>query len=133
MDGSRERLAALADLCGCSLSWLVACRITSAAWPLRERRLSVGWPVHRKLSARPDRFVLLGRFVRQCARDGVTPSGDRLGVWLAERTPRYCGFGRPRLDPVVKVERLALALDRESLRRLVERLSAALAVPVAVA
>ena len=83
MDGSHERLGALADELGCSRSWLTACRITAAVWPRRERRGTVGWPVHAAaLSARAGRIVILDHFVEHCERERVTPSAarcDRLG------------------------------------------------------
>jgi hypothetical protein len=85
MDGSRARLDALADELGVSTSWLVACRITASAWSRRERR-SVAWPVHRALSARPDRIELLGEFRKACAEAKVTPSAHRLADWLDEST-----------------------------------------------
>jgi hypothetical protein len=183
-DGSHQRLQHLADELGASWQWLGACRACSAAWPRRERRLSVAWSVHRHLAARPDRFALLDAFCRECQRADVTPSLARLTAFLddhdadapgrdaegrgpdADATPcralplraqpdppaeaAYATIqtttdaapdepvatatttvpirrpGRPRGDPVTRVERLALALPRPDLERLVERLFAAL-------
>jgi hypothetical protein len=136
MDGSRVRLAALADTLGCSLSWLVATRICSASWPRKQRRLGVPWPVFRALSARPGRVVVLDHFLTECCERNVTPSAQRLAVWLADDVRstdvRSDGRrGRPRFDPVDRLARQALALDRDALERLVARLQAALTAEAA--
>ena len=129
-DGSTARLQALAELFGCSWSWLSACRATSAAWRLRDRRPSVCWAVHRHLVARPDRVSILDEFVRHCSRAKVVPSQKLLVAYLDDHVGRSA-FGRPRADPVLAIERRALALDRPALERLVERLAAALRTPAA--
>ena len=127
-DGSRARLEALADTLGVSVSWLTACRATSAAWPPKERRPTVAWSVPRHLAARADRLALLDAFCGTCSRAHVTPSRARLVCWLDHHDRNPVGQGRPRQDPVDKIIREALRLDHDSLARLVERLSAALAV-----
>jgi hypothetical protein len=129
LDGSREKLGRVADELGCSVSWLTATRITAAAWPRRHRRGTVSWVVHRKLSAHPGRVILLDHFADDCRREGVTPTGPKLRAWLDANSPKASklrSVGRPRLDPVARVEKLALQLDRDQLARLVERLAAAL-------
>ena len=53
-------------------------------------------------------------------------------MWLdTEAPPIVRSVGRPKLDPIEKCYRQALALDRDALRRLVDRLTAALAAAVA--
>jgi len=211
MDGSREKLAGVADEVGVSISWLIACRITAAAWPRKDRRPTICWPVHRWLSAHDDRAVLLADFASECERAKVTPSAARLRQWFdpaavanapvvdpdqeipdsvgadapvvrdanasvvdpdqdvpglrdadasvilldqdvpnldsanAEATEPDLGQpdlhsanaaprprpGRPRLDPVAKVERMALRLDRDALTALVHRLLAVLELQAA--
>ena len=119
IDGSRDRLGLLAGELGCSLSWLTACRITSAAWPRGATRRAVArvpppqrtTGPHRRTGEVPERL-------RQ--RGGVPPSLARLVEWLDAQPAPLRRAGRPRLDPVVRVERLALALDHDSLARLVE-------------
>lgn len=134
-DGSTQLLERLADELGCSRSWLAACRATAAAWPRAERRVSIAWAVSRGLVARADRVALMDAFCRQCERDHVVPSAAKLRVFLdrldARRARHHATTGRPRLDQVTKVERMALALDRESLARLVDRLTAALVAAAA--
>ena len=133
-DGSSFRIRALADELGCSWSWLAAVRATSAAWPSRERRLTVAWSVHRSLSAYPNRFLLFDEFCAACQRDHVTPSLARLMAWLDEGRRPIDGLpGRPRVDPIARVERLALRLDHEHLALLIERLSRILATEAAAA
>jgi hypothetical protein len=131
-DGSRERLGALADELGVSVSWLTACRATGAAWPPSERRPTVAWAVSRHLAARPDRFALLDAFCRDCSRAHVTPSRQRLVAWLDQHDRRAevarPALGRPRQDPIDRLVREALRLDRDALARLIERLSDVLAV-----
>ena len=131
-DGSSFRIRALADELGVSWQWLSACRATSATWPPRERKPTVAWSVHRHLSSHPDRFVMFDQFRDDCAREHVTPSLARLVGWLdqQQRTPT---LGRPRVDPVARVERLALRLDHEHLALLIERLSRILATEAAAA
>jgi hypothetical protein len=134
LDGSRRRMELLADELGCSLSWLTALRLTAAAWPSRERRAAVPWSVHRDLRTDPDRFVTLASFTARCGRDWVTPSVGRLAVWQAGRASTAARSarrsptrsGRPKLDPVERVARQALALGRADLERLVVRLQAEL-------
>jgi hypothetical protein len=118
----------LAEELGCSSQWLAACRTCSAAWPPRERKPTVAWSVHRALCAYPNRFTLFDQFRHECERDHVTPSLARLMRWLDEedRRPQSGLPGRPRVDPVVRVERLALKLDHDSLVTLVARLTEAL-------
>lgn len=133
-DGTSRRLEVLGEELGCSASWLTACRAAAAAFPERERRPSVAWSVHRHLAARHDRVALLDRFVTACERDGATPSLRLLTDWLDQLDAgrrRGRTIGRPRTDPVVRVERLALRLEHDDLRRLISRLSAALAVQTA--
>lgn len=127
-DGSWARLCRIADELGCSASWLAATRTTAAAWPERERRPSISWACHRALSARPDRLRLLHDFARDCERQQVVPSLKALTGWLDD-VDRQAGrplqrLGRPRQDPVVAVERLALRLDQHDLERLISRLQA---------
>ena len=86
IDGSRAKLAALAGELGVSLKWLVAARICAASWPARERRPSVGWPVHRWLAARADRYDVLADFTAHCSRLRVAPSLGRLRGWLDDPT-----------------------------------------------
>jgi hypothetical protein len=131
MDGSRRRLEDLADVLGCSASWLTACRICSAAWPPRHRRSSVGWPVFRALSARPGRIVILDHFVEHCRQHKVTPSVQRLTAFLDTDARSGTRPGRPRLDPVDRLARQALTLDRDALARLVARLTEALTADTA--
>ena len=131
-DGSSFRIRALADELGVSWQWLSACRACAAAWPSRERRPTVAWSVHRHLSTHADRFALFDRFREACARDHVVPSLARLVAWLDEQD-RQPAVGRPRRDPVERLERMALRLDHEALARLVERLSRVLATEDAAA
>jgi hypothetical protein len=125
-DGSYERLQPLADELGVSRQWLTSCRAAAAAWPSKERRPSVAWAVHRLLVSHPDRIAKLDRFVKHCARQQVTPSHAALRLWLDSLVVEQPTLGRPRADPAVKLERMALALDTEALARLVERLEGAL-------
>lgn len=127
-DGSGERIEAIADELGCSASWLSGCRAAAAAWPRRERKPTVAFAVSRALTAYPNRFALLDQFERQCHRDHVTPSLQRLTTWLDQqnRRPHLVRTGRPRADPTVKVERMAMALETEALERLIRSLQDAL-------
>ena len=128
-DGSSQLIEALANELGSSVAGLSAARITAAAWPLRERRPSVAFSVHRELAGRADRFALLDRFIDGTRRSQVTPSTLRLRDFLAKADPTPTRRGY--VDPVERLARAALALDRESLERLIERLSEALAAPAA--
>jgi hypothetical protein len=131
MDGSRRRLEDLADTLGVSVSWLVATRICSAAWPRKHRRLGVPWPVFRALSARPGRVTILDHFLADCSMRKLTPSTARLSEFLATNPRTGVRPGRPRLDPVDRLARQALTLDRDALARLVARLQAALTADTA--
>ena len=125
-DGSYQRLQRLADELGVSRSWLTSVRACAAAWPPKERRPSVSWHVHRRLAPFPDRVERLDRFVRHCEQRKITPSFRLLQDWLDSTAPLRPTLGRPRVDPAVRLERQALALDDEALTRLVERLEAVL-------
>ena len=132
-DGSQARLAALAEELGCSLSWLNGCRTAAGAWPERERRLSVAFSVHRHLALRPDRIRLLAEFREACARERVIPSRARLIEWLDGQGCQPSGLGRRPVDPVDRLERLALRLDHEHLALLIERLRRVLATEATAA
>jgi hypothetical protein len=120
-DGSYEKFTVLADTVGVSRSFLTSCRANAAAWPAKERK-SVAWAVHRLLAARPDRFVLLGDFIDHCNRQRITPSHAALRIWLDALSEAPTPLGRPRVDPVSRCERMALALETDALARLVQRL-----------
>jgi hypothetical protein len=86
-DGSQAKLRSVASLVGggTSVSFLAAARTTAAAWPVERRRSDVAWNVHRKLSARPDRFRLMTEFVCWATATGTTPSRPAVEAWLHHR------------------------------------------------
>jgi hypothetical protein len=128
-DRSTRRLEALAEELGCSASWLIACRAAAAAFPERDRRMTVAFSVHRALAAREDRLKLLEDFVEHCRLGKVVPSLKLLTSWLDARDARGAprpAVGRPRQDQWVRVERMALALETQALEVLVSKLTDAL-------
>jgi len=130
-DGTRVLFDRLADELGVTVSVLVHARLTAAAWPSRERR-PVSFTVHRDLRALPGRFALLRSFMADCEREGVTASDGRLPAWLHAHAAGAVSL-RPRLDPIERLTRAALALDHDALVRLIERLTAALAASAVAA
>jgi hypothetical protein len=127
MDGSRELLDTVSCQLGCSVSWLTAVRIAAAAWPEEERRSGVGWTLHRALSAREDRGILLDTFVGSCRQQSERPTVRNLHAWLGRHTlPPESKRGRPRLDRVERVLAEARKLTADEVQRLIEALGALL-------